>query len=141
MERERQGAHANAAGEIPLLAFVPKGLYGAPVPPELRAQLSGTEGGAVAEAGGGAPGGVDVCHRIELEEEAVREAALRPESRVFYLESLSNPLLEVADLKAAVAVARPVRERSVTLATCTSTSRSAATARTWRGTAMGDHPP
>lgn len=43
---------------------------------------------------------------VDGDDPASWERALRPGTRIFYLESLSNPLLEIPDLEAAVAFAR-----------------------------------
>jgi cystathionine beta-lyase/cystathionine gamma-synthase len=47
-----------------------------------------------------------MCTRIDGKSSAGWDKALRPESKVLYLESITNPLMEVLDLEAAVAFAR-----------------------------------
>ncbi len=48
--------------------------------------------------------GVDVDY-VELKELSAWEAAIRPETRIFFLETPSNPLMEVVDLPALTALA------------------------------------
>jgi cystathionine beta-lyase/cystathionine gamma-synthase len=46
------------------------------------------------------------CSRIDAKAPTGWDAAVRPESKVLYLESITNPLMEILDLEAAVAFAR-----------------------------------
>jgi len=53
------------------------------------------------------------CTRIDAKSPTGWDKALRPETKVLYLESITNPLMEVLDLEAAVAFAR--RNKLVTI--------------------------